>query len=572
MERRDQLTWLALAIIVLVGVGFRFYDLQMFPGGLFPDEAANGEDALLILDGDMRPFYPRGNGREGLYFFLQALSIKFFGIGYWQLKAVSAAIGAATVLAMYFATRPWFGRLAGLMAALLLATSHWHVTMSRTGFRAILIPLFVALFTAWVGYTLHKVKDKKLLASYGYAALAGAALAGGFYTYIAYRVMIGVVLGILFFLFLAALHPRIGFPHAKRYWKHIVIACVAGLVVLAPLLLFFVQEPAAFVGRAGQVSIFNEELQQKYGGGTLVGTLLYSLRETLYSFFAGEGDLNWRHNVAGFPLLNPLTGLLFLLGLSWAINGLVIVLYKIVRGRELHLGMIYPYLLLLLSGFLVPIITTAEGIPHGLRSIGLIVPIFFLAGTAAAVVWRWLAKLLAPASLRTSVAGIALGIVAIAALYDGTLYFVFARNSSEAYYAYRSDLTDVATYLNEYATQQPAGPRPYLVLDLFSLQTIHFLTSVTAHEYTLEDEVHPEVADHHWIQVDPAKSHLTRVQPGEIIVFTQSTIFDAERYEREHGDVIELVVSKRNRWNEEIMRVYRGRLDAPPDNTAGLDA
>ena len=58
---------LTLAAIVVLAAGFRLYDLQNFPGGLFPDEAANGEDALLVLDGDYRPFYPRGNGREGLY-------------------------------------------------------------------------------------------------------------------------------------------------------------------------------------------------------------------------------------------------------------------------------------------------------------------------------------------------------------------------------------------------------------------------------------------------------------------------------------------------------------------------
>jgi len=343
--RRVTVSLLLLGILILAG-WFRVYDIQNYPGGLFPDEAANGEDALLILDGDWRPFYPRGNGREGLYFYLEAVSIKYLGIGVWQLHLVSAVIGWLTVWATYFATRIWFGRLAGLLSALFLATSHWHVTLSRTGFRAILIPLFIALFTALVGYTVASVRAKKISLAYLYAALAGAALAGGFYTYIAYRVMIGVVGGIVLLLLLAAIHPKIGFPHWRRYGNQLAVGIVAGLIVLAPLIWYFVQNPADIVGRAGQVSVFNSELQEEFGGGTLAGTILFSLRETVLSFFAGTGDLNWRHNVAGFPLLNPLVGMLGLLGLAWAIRGTALVFRRLIGGTEVSLGMIYPYLLL----------------------------------------------------------------------------------------------------------------------------------------------------------------------------------------------------------------------------------
>jgi len=290
MNQKAWLTGLAVVGVVLIAVGFRFYDLQNFPPGLFPDEAANGEDALLILDGDWRPFYPRGNGREGLFFYLEALSIELFGIGVWQLHVVSAAVGVLSVLAMYFATRVWFGRLAGLLAALLLATSHWHVTLSRTGFRAILIPLFMALFTAFVGYTIVSVKKRRTVSGYVFAALAGAALAGGFYTYIAYRVMIGVVLGVIGLLLLAALHPKIGFPHVKRYGKQAAVAILAALIVAAPLVIYFVQQPGDFVGRAGQVSVFSKDLQAEFGGGRLVPTILYSLQKTLMSLRSREGQ------------------------------------------------------------------------------------------------------------------------------------------------------------------------------------------------------------------------------------------------------------------------------------------
>lgn len=575
MNRNLVITTVGLLAIIALAAVMRLWGLQHYPPGLFPDEAANGEDVLLILQGDWRPFYPRGNGREALFFYLQALATKNFGIGVWQMHLAPALIGIATVAATYFATRVWFGRVSGLMAALLLATSHWHVTLSRTGFRAMMIPLFVALVTGFTGVTIRAVRKQQWLQSYIYAALAGAAFAGGFYTYIAYRIMIGVVLGMITMLLLAALHPKIGFPHLKRYWQHLSIALVSGLVVIAPLGLYFFYHPDAFVGRAGQVSIFSPALQQEYGGGTLLGTLQFSTRETLLAFVAGHGDLNWRHNVAGFPLLNPLVGLLFLLGLTWVIHGTVVTFLKIIKGEELHLDLIFVYTLLLLAGMLVPVITTAESMPHGLRSVGLLFPIFFIAGTAGSVICYWVKRKVPVAIVQMIAYGGIAGLLILGLLYDTTLYHVIARNSAAAHYAYRADLTDVAAYLNTYHDQHPDGLRPNLVLDAFSLQTVHYLTAVAAHEYVTGDQPHPDEDQHKWIQIDPATSHLLIVEPGELIIFTQSTLPDADRYHAQHPTV-ELIESRRNRFNQEIMRIYRAAGGAVQGDTdrveAGLDA
>ncbi|PIT97886.1 MAG: hypothetical protein COT71_03675 [Candidatus Andersenbacteria bacterium CG10_big_fil_rev_8_21_14_0_10_54_11] len=555
MERQALLAGLALLSIVLLAAGFRFYDLRVYPPGLFPDEAANGEDALLILHGDWRPFYPRGNGREALFFYLDALSVKFFGRGVWQLHVPPAAVGTMTVFAMFFAVRPYFGRLAGLMAAGLLATNHWHVTLSHTGFRAIMVPLFVAMFTALAGYTVLAVKRQRRTASYVYAALAGAALAGGFYTYIAYRVMIGVIAGMAVFLVLDDIligrSVRI-VPHVARYWRHVLVAAAAGLAVLLPLLQYFSQHPAEIVGRAGQVSIFNPDLQREYGGGTAAGTLRYAVQETLRSFFAGSGDLNWRHNVAGFPLLNPITALLFLLGFFWALAGFGTVARKISQRKEVHLGMVYLYVLLLLGGMLLPVVTTAEGLPHGLRSIGLVIPIFMLAGCAAAAALHWAAARRKQWA-RGAAYGTAAGLLLLGAAYDATLYFVVARHDPAAHAAYRADLPVVASYIAAVVQEHPDAPRPYLVLDEFSVQTIHFLLSVAAHGHT----DHPDAAQHLYRLLDPARSHEKAAGSDELLIFTQSTLPDADRYVLVHPEAI--VAERRfNSFGEEIMRVVRG--------------
>lgn len=545
----------AVSAVVALAFFLRIYDIQNYPPGLFPDEAANGEDAISILHGDIRPFYSRGNGREALFFYLQAGLIKTFGIGHWQMHLASVIVGTLTILAIYVATQVYFGRLAGLLAALFLATSSWHLTLSRTGFRAILIPLFLCLFTACVGQLIVTYKEKRIRASYIYAALAGIFFSGGFYTYIAYRAMVGVVLGIVILLLLAALHPKIGFPHVRRYGKQTLVAVLMALIVICPLAIYFAKHPDEFIGRASQVSIFSPDLQRQFGGGTLLGTLAYSTNATVLSFFS-YGDENWRHNVSGYPLLNPLVGFLFVLGILWTIKGTWDVFWCILHGEEVHLGMVYPYMLLMLFGMMLPVITTAEGMPHALRSIGLSAPIYILAGTAGAVALRWSFAWGHKRRVLGMVYGAAAGLLIVSSAYGPLLYFIISRNTPEAAEAYRGDLTVVSDFINMYNAQNTKEVKPYLVLDPFFAQTTHFL----AHgEYRL---------------LDPATSERTALQAGEIIVFTQSTILDADRYSRVYGSSLQLVTSKLNRFGQEVMRVYQsvGGAPVPEEINVDLDA
>ena len=66
--------WL-LAGIIILAIGFRFYQIKTMPGGLFPDEAANGLDINLMEQGHLQPFYERGNGREALFFYMEWASV-----------------------------------------------------------------------------------------------------------------------------------------------------------------------------------------------------------------------------------------------------------------------------------------------------------------------------------------------------------------------------------------------------------------------------------------------------------------------------------------------------------------
>ena len=54
-------------------------------------------------------------------------------------------IGGVLIFTTYLMTKRLFGTRTALVAAFLMATGTWHIVLSRTAFRAILIPLFETL-------------------------------------------------------------------------------------------------------------------------------------------------------------------------------------------------------------------------------------------------------------------------------------------------------------------------------------------------------------------------------------------------------------------------------------------
>jgi len=170
-------TFLALTIVILTAAFFRIWQITQLPGGLFPDEAANGIDVNSILQGDRSPFFERGNGREGLFFYLLAFSVELFGRGPWQHHIVSAFIGIAEVIVLFFLARRMFGFKTALFASFFMAISTWHIVLSRTGFRAIMIPLFTTLTFYYIVKFIQSRDDRQKIYS---AILAGAFFRAGF--------------------------------------------------------------------------------------------------------------------------------------------------------------------------------------------------------------------------------------------------------------------------------------------------------------------------------------------------------------------------------------------------------
>ncbi|MBC7226744.1 MAG: glycosyltransferase family 39 protein [Thermoflexales bacterium] len=334
-------------LILLVAAALRLPAIGQIPPGLYHDEAYYGLDAVDVLQGHLQVYFPANNGRELLFIYLAAGTVGLLGRSPFALRLTSAFVGMLTIAATAAAGRALFSRRVGLLAAAVLAVTLWHIHLSRVGFRAVTLPMMLAM-TLWLGARAVRTGRTRLW-------LAAGALYGlSFYTYTAAR-FTPVALGTFGLYILIASGPRTIRPHARG----IALAVLATVVVLTPLAAYTVSHPDVVLGRPDQVSIWNPAIS----GGDPWGTLGRHILRTLGMFFV-RGDRIWRHNVPWRPVFAPLLGAAFLLGVGVALR----------RARQ---NFAAGLVLIWTAVMALPTIL-AEDAPHFLRAVGMLPVLAFL--------------------------------------------------------------------------------------------------------------------------------------------------------------------------------------------------
>ncbi len=299
-----------LLVLALFGATLflRFGALGAAPPGLYRDEAFNGLDALTVLEGRRPLYFVRNNGREPLFIYLISLSLALFGRNPAAIRGVAGVLGTLTIPVGYGLGRALSGpgrdrERVGWLTAATLAVTFWPVHLSRIGFRAVALPLFVglALWLAWLAWR----RD-----SWPLWALAGLAYGLSFYTYLAARFS---PLALLAFALYLAVTGR-----AKRaFLRGAALFVLSAALVIAPLGAYALGHWDQVMGRGGQVSVFAPAIN----GGDLGGTLLRHTGRVL-GMWVWHGDNIPRHNLPGRPVFDPLMGLAFLTGLLLALRRL----------------------------------------------------------------------------------------------------------------------------------------------------------------------------------------------------------------------------------------------------------
>ncbi len=472
-----------LFAILSLALFVRVYQIDSIPGGLYPDEAVNGIDALRAIEtGEYKLFYPNNYGREGLFINLQALAIKYFGNTVPVLKFWSAIFGTLAVLGLYLLGKELFQRRsAGLIAAFLLATSYWAINFSRIGFRAIMVTFLLtfAFYFFFKGLRTERIRT---------FFISGLIFGVGLHTYVAYRLAPLILIALLPFLILSYEH------FFRRFWKHGLAFILGAFLSAAPLIFHFVNHPEELNSRTGAVSIFSPEINKGDFWGTFSKTLGLSLIK--YNFW---GDQNWRHNYPPYPVLDPFTGIFFLAAFGY-------IIFQIVRliGRRFREGIRDPilvrYTFLLIAFFvmLIPEFLTEEGLPHALRSIGTQMSVFLIATTGI----LWIVHRAKNSHLGARLALLSLLFIALfgGATINVSKYFYFFGNSPTQMGAFDKNFRNMA----EYILALPAEKKKYIVTNAggrmidnnlpVSAQPIVFLTHNKAENVVfLEDNTKIEL-------------------------------------------------------------------------------
>ncbi len=146
-------------MLVLVVVVAALLRLVRLGSNLFT-EVPQGSPATAILSqasGALTLFLSDPQGLSGPFAILQNLLVGIFGRTPFAMMLPSAVVGSLTVLAIYLLTCEIMrqggvrsARTIGLLAALLVATSRWHVSLSRQGVQVVLLPLLMCLAVYWL--------------------------------------------------------------------------------------------------------------------------------------------------------------------------------------------------------------------------------------------------------------------------------------------------------------------------------------------------------------------------------------------------------------------------------------
>lgn len=440
---KKYLPWILFGLIILIAVFFRFYKLNSLPPGLHPDEAANGLDIFRILENkDYRIIYNTNGPREALFFYLQAVFVYFMGNTILALRMAPALFGVVSVVAIFFATKEWANRRTALITAFLFAISPWVVIIQRDGFRASMVPLFIALVMLFAAKAYKKGKVLNYI-------LAAVFLGLGFYTYTAFSMILAALVFGLGYLFVLRRN------WLKENWQKLLLSLLVFGVVMTPLLITTIKDPGGSTARAGGTSFLNKDLNN----GQPVQTFLSGTAKSLLQYNYA-GDQNNRHNLSGQPLLNMFVGIMFVLGL-------VIAFYNFKRPR-------YALLLAIFGAMLLPELLTAEGLPHGLRAIGTAVPVFILAGMGTNyLLFVWYRTFPVNKLARLTGLGVILLLLALSLVQSYRQYFVAWAQDTKTYEAYNEGSVAIANYL---IANPSSGRQNYIVMGGYEANPIQYLT------------------------------------------------------------------------------------------------
>lgn len=262
-----------LILIVILGFILRIYKLGKIPFGFFCDEASIGYNAYSLIHYGVDEWHTSwplffkafGEFKSPVMIYSSLPFIYFLGLSEFSVRLVSVIYGTITIMAIYFLTKQFFNRQIGVITALFLAISPWHIHFSRVSLEG-LTPF--VLFTILATYFWLKfLKNQK----FGYLSILLFSLA--FYSYFPARIFIP-----LFFISLVLVNWKYLFKNYSQTIKLFIF----GLILISPMIFHLISGDglSRWQQVQGEFNLLN--LTQKY----------FEYFSTDFLFFQGDIDFN----------------------------------------------------------------------------------------------------------------------------------------------------------------------------------------------------------------------------------------------------------------------------------------
>ncbi|MCY3834209.1 MAG: glycosyltransferase family 39 protein [Chloroflexi bacterium] len=407
----------ALLLILLLGAGFRFYELDAYPPQMFSDLVEKIQDAYKIRHlHDYRIFFDNIGGREPLHFYLLSILASQPGLefNHYALKLMSALESFITLPIIFWlgvevigGRRRSLGRLVGLFAAALVAASFWHAMLGRQGMRISLAPLFSALTAVYLVRALRTNRRSDFVK-------AGLALGFGLLGYQAVRMLpLAVVAGVA----VALIVGRQSWRQRLSYLVHLGVLAFVALMVFLPLFHYWLEEPEDYMRRASTRIFGDSPTTGEERAAFLQGSIpifMSHVRKTALMYFY-YGDSTWVSGMPQEPAMDPLTAACLLLGVAaW--------LSLALKTRDPVIVFVPFYLVATLLPTALALSFPIE-VPSFIRASGAIPPSYLIAALPVAVFCRRLCTAIGGRTGFVLGAAVVIGLVLSANHYNTRLYF-----------------------------------------------------------------------------------------------------------------------------------------------------
>ena len=298
-----------VSLLVLTTILLRAINLENVPFLISGDEAAMGLEALDVLEGRrVNPFATGWLSHPTLFFFMQAASLRIFGISTAALRLPNALISGAIALLLYLYARRYLGRRIAVISLIFFACYHYAIHFGRIALNNIWDPFFglAGLFFLRVG-----LEDKRQ----GHLLAGGLVTGLGIYGYMGAR-LVPIILAV--YMLYCALTER---DWLQENLTGIAIFGLMAFLASLPLFVFFRAHPQDMMARWKWIGIFpsgwvNAEVQRT--GKTALGVLFGQFAKAALAFnYFKDPTFHYRPDT---PLLRFLMSVFFVFGLTYTLR------------------------------------------------------------------------------------------------------------------------------------------------------------------------------------------------------------------------------------------------------------